>query len=271
MKRLFVMTGSPLKKTGCHTETVQLTLFAFVVLAGSMRAENPLKVVPMKMGPEQVAHMFAQQPPAFEACAAAGFEVCPDGFGAPDVSLRWVQLDDGPELEAIVTTKGPGGYVGYLFDHRGSVWNRIGPFMFFREYEGNDLFRVKKLTKDSPTVLIFTRDLGGSASTIVTTTAYHLREGKLFPVFEVTPMQWSGLPPPERMEHSEVLASKDRLVTHKVEEVEKKATHTCEVHRWDANVHEFVAAPADRTAYCDLKTGKPIPGKAYASGIPAFP
>jgi Transposase IS66 family len=36
--------------------------------------------------------------------------------------------------------------------------------MFFRENEGNDLFRVKKLTEDSPTVLLFTCDLGGSAS-----------------------------------------------------------------------------------------------------------
>jgi hypothetical protein len=36
--------------------------------------------------------------------------------------------------------------------------------MFFRENEGNYLFRVKKLTQDSPTVLLFTRDLGGSAS-----------------------------------------------------------------------------------------------------------
>jgi hypothetical protein len=31
------------------------------------------------------------------------------------------------------------------------------------------------------------------------------------------------------------------------------------------------ARPRPRTAYCDLKTGKPIPGKAHASGIPVFP
>lgn len=265
-------SSGPFSSQGCHTNNVRLTLCAFVALAGLACAADPLPVVPMKMDPEQVARLFLRRPaPSYEECLPAALEICPDGISSPDVSLRWVQLDDDPEPEAILTATSSGRYAGYVFDRHGDTWNQVGSFMFFRENEGNDLFRVKKLTEDSPTVLFFTRDLGGSASSIFTTSVYQLREGRLWRVFEATPLVWSGLPPPERWERSTVLASKDRLIVHKVDEVGKQVTNTCEVQRWDAKTHQFVPAPADRTAYCDLKTGKPIPGKAHASGIPVIP
>ena len=46
-----------------------------------------------------------------------------------DVSLRWVQLDDDPELEAIliVEAKAEWTYVAYVFDKQES-WKMVGSF-----------------------------------------------------------------------------------------------------------------------------------------------
>jgi hypothetical protein len=230
----------------------------------------------MKTDPEQLARGFLEKSvPPYSDCDTSVLWDCPsDGaFRATDVTLRWVQLDDDPELEAFLVTKSPlhGGYFGYVFDQRGTAWNLVGSFMCSRQCDGNDLLRVRKLTEDSPTVLLFYRDLGGSGSTIMTTTAYYLHEGKLWPVIEITNFQWAALPPPLRTERRTVLASKDRLVIHTVAEQEGRVRDSCEVHRWDAKGTKFVPAPADRDAYCSARMGKPIPDKAYSIGLPVAP
>jgi hypothetical protein len=234
-------------------------------------AADPLPVVPMKTDPARLAHSLLQPNSEFDASVLEAFPPSDDA----DVTLRWVQLDDDPELEAILTMKASfdpsGGYAGYVFDPQGATWNRVGSFLFFRQREGNGLLPVRKLTEDSPTLILFTRDLGGSASTIMTTTAYQLRDGKLWPVIEVTNFQWNGLPPPETTEHRTVLASKDRLVIHTLTEQSGRVRNTCEVQFWDSKNHQFAPAPLDFNLYCDVHTGNPIPGKAHPTGLPVFP
>jgi hypothetical protein len=250
-------------------------LLAF--LAESLPGAGPLPVVPMKTDPEKLAHSFLAQPaPPYSDCDTSVVEACPgEGFNrATDVTLRWAQLDEDPDLEAILITGpllAPSVSFVYVFDHQGTAWNEVGAFMCFRQCEVNDVIRVQKLTDDSPPLVLFYRDLGGSGSTIMTTTAYWLSEGKLWPALEITNFQWAGLPPPERTEHRTVLASKDRLVIHTLAKRQGRVRNTCEVRRWDARGREFVAAPADRSEYCDTRTGKPIPGKSHATGLPVGP
>ena len=51
-----------------------------------------------------------------------------------DVSVRWVQLDDDPELEAIIVTqaKSENTYAAFVFDKKGT-WSLVGSFYFARQ------------------------------------------------------------------------------------------------------------------------------------------
>jgi hypothetical protein len=280
----------------CHTEPVTVEpdahsrnhgrvrsrssmLIAWLALfSAALRGAGPLAVVPVKTDPEKLAHSFlVQPPPPYSDCDTSVLQACPGGGfnDATDVTLRWVQLGEDPDLEAILITGpllSPSVYVAYVFDRQGSAWNEIGSFMCSRQCDANELIRVQNLTDASPPLVLFYRDLGGSSSTILTTTAYCLYAGKLWPALEVTNFKWFGLPPPERTEHSTVLASKDRLVLHRsFQKRGGRVGNTCEVRRWDEMGHEFVLAPADRSEYCDVKTGKPIPGKSHSTGLPVVP
>jgi len=248
----------------------------FPLAAIVLHAADPLPVVSMKTTPEELAHVFLVKPvpPDFE-CSSPLLVVClEDGPASEtDVTLRWIQLDGDPDMEAILTTKSflLGGYAGYVFDRQDTKWNQVGSFMCRRECDGADFIRVRKLTEDSPALVLIYRDLGGSASTIMRTTAYQLYEGKLWPALEVDNFVWAGLPPPEREWHRTVSASQDRLVIHTVPSTSTRERETCEVQRWDAQGHQFVPAPADATKYCDPRTGKPLPGKAHTLGLPVVP
>jgi hypothetical protein len=190
-----------------------------------------------------------------------------------DISLRWLQLDEDADLEAILVTDAPEeaqNHAAYVFDHRGG-WNLVGSF-FCGQWvcDTNHFIEVQKLTEDSPALVIVTRDLGGSATSIMTTEAFQLREGKLWPVLRVTDKLTDELPPPHVL-REEVLASKTRLVIHTVEERPPghAVSGACEVRRWDG--HTFVAAAAELRDYCDPKTGRPNMAKLSWAGLPIYP
>src|SRR5262249_54459530 len=150
-----------------------------------------LSAVPMHMGPDELARSLrTRQPPMPPTdCRALDLWEChPDEPTRPtDISLRWVQLDGDPEMEAVIVTeaKAEWAWVAYVFDHQGT-WNLVGSFFCRRCRDGNDLIRVQKLTEDSPPLLLLNRDLGGSGSSILSTEVFQLRGGKLWPVLLVT-------------------------------------------------------------------------------------
>lgn len=81
-----------------------------------------------------------------------------------DISVRWVQLDDDPELEAIIVTeaKSENAHAAYIFDKRGA-WNLVGSFFAQRSRDGQELIRVQKLTEDSPALLVVNTILEAAA------------------------------------------------------------------------------------------------------------
>jgi len=70
--------------------------------------------------------------------------------------MRWVQLDEDPELEAIlvIEARAEHTYAAYIFDKNGT-WNLVGSF-FDRQWtsDGQGLIRIQKLTEDSPSALV---------------------------------------------------------------------------------------------------------------------
>jgi hypothetical protein len=207
-------------------------------------------------------------------CAALDLLECRADFPerVTDVSLRWVQLDDDPELEAILVVEAEAerAYAGYVFDKQ-DRWKLVGSFWCERSCDSDSFLRVKKLTSDSPPLLLVHRDLGGSAQTLMTTTAYHLRGGKLSQVLEIPIYEHISITP-ERITHTQVLSSQDRLLIHTARQtVPAQVRNSCEVYRWSPTLYRFELSVADRAQYCDSKTGKPIPNKSFATGLPAYP
>jgi len=269
---------APLLNQGRARSRLSTIIVGLALFSMALPGADPLPVVPMKTDPEKLAHSFLVQPPPPDSdCGTSVLAACPgDGVNrAMDVTLRWVQLDDDPELEAILITGpllAPSVSFVYVFDRQGTGWNEVASVSCRRQCGANDVIRVQKLTDDSPPLLLFYRDLGGSSSTIMTTTGYCLHDGRMWPALEVRNFQWYGLPPPERALHSTVLASKDRLVIHRdFQKRGGRVRNTCEVRRWDEVGHEFVLAPADQSGYCDVRTGKPIPGKSHSTGLTVVP
>ena len=192
-----------------------------------------------------------------------------------DVSVRWVQLDDDPELEAILITEAreEGAYAAFIFDeHVG--WNLVGSFFGDqRGSDGQNLIRVEKLTEDSPTVLLMNRDLGGMGSTILTSEVFQLRQGGLWPVLQATNRLDVLVPSPPLTQTQHVRASSDRLVMHTVREQPpgRIVKNECEVLRWNSTKQSFAPADSERSKYCDMKSGRPLPGKSQVSRFPMFP
>jgi len=228
--------------------------------------------------PDELARSLRDKKPLMPApdCRALDLWEChpDDPTRVTDISVRWVQLDDDPELEAIIVTeaKSENAYAAYIFDKKGT-WNLVGSFFTRRwSLDGQELIRVQKLTEDSPALLLVNRDLGGSGSAIFTTEAFQLRGGKLWPVLTIKSKEENLFPSP-RVERQEVLASAGRLVIHTVQEQPpgRVVQNECEVRRWDAVKDVFVPAANERATYCNPKTGQPIAGKSFRIRLPQYP
>ncbi|MBZ5674290.1 MAG: hypothetical protein LAP61_08600 [Acidobacteriia bacterium] len=249
------------------------SLWCFVVTG---LCAQSLPVVSMQTDPDRIAQSLRDKKPAMptEDCAALDLWECHSDYPdrVSDLSLRWVQLDDDPELEAIliVEAKAESTYMAYVFDKQ-STWRMVGSFSCERSCEPNSFVRVQKLTSDSPLLILVQRDLGGSAQFLMTASAYHLHGGRLSQALEVSTEEDVSLPP-ERITRRWVLASQDRLVIHTTRQtVPARIRNNCEVYRWSPVGSAFELAPADRAQYCDLKTGAPIPGKSSPTGLGAYP
>ena len=254
------------------------TLFFAAFLASTLRAQ-PLPLIPMQTdNPDQLARSLRDKQPLMPMrdCKALDLQEChpDDPTRVTDISVRWVQLDDDPELEAIILTeaKSENTYAAFVFDKQ-SRWNLVGSFFASRwSLDGQELIRVQKLTEDSPMLLLVNRDLGGSGSSILTTEAFQLREGKLWPVITITNKE-EDLFPSLGVEHQQVLASSHRLVIHTVREKPpgRVVENECEVRRWEVAKHAFVPAANEQVKYCNSKTGEPVTGKSFRIALPLYP
>ncbi len=232
------------------------------------------------MDPEQIFHSLRNKKPVMpEAdCRALDLWEChpDDPTRVTDISLRWVHLDDGPELEAVLVTAAPSsfsGYAAFVF-HKQGGWNLVGSF-FSRSDDGSGLIRVDRLTADSPPLLLCYRYLGGSSGPLFMTEFFQLREGELWPVMQVENYnEWPYGDPgviKQRVFTSKIEPS--RLVFHTIREKPpgKTVQNKCEVLRWSAEKHTFVPVKEEQDQFCDPHTGKPIAGKSYPTGITTFP
>jgi hypothetical protein len=253
---------------------VKTTLFFALALVRYANAQA-LPVVPMQMDPEQIAHSLRERSPLMPTadCRALDLWEChPDEPArVSDISLRWLQLDDDPELEAVLVTdaKEEDSFAAYVFDKQ-DQWRIVGSF-FCRSgrCDPQELIRVQKFTEDSPPLLLVNRDLGGSGSSLQTTEVFQLRDGKLWPVMQIGD-RTEVIFPPAFVERQRVLASPDRIVIEAVREQPpgRVVSTKCEVRRWDAQTHLFVPAAGEQANYCDAKTGKPVPGKSFPVLLP---
>jgi hypothetical protein len=187
-----------------------------------------------------------------------------------DVSLRWTNLDDDPELEAILITKAKQEWAHFaaIFDKR-KQWVLAGSFLCRRNCRLANFITTHKLTDDSPDLLVVHQDEGGSDGWILTHEAFHLRKGELWPVLRYT-QRADGFFGASQ-EH--LYAWQTTLVLHQMEyrKQTKRWSHSCVTKRWDARTFNFVDAPNQREAFCNAQTGKPIPEKSWLTTLPAWP
>src|SRR5579863_2652518 len=172
---------------------MKLALFTLLLLTG-LGAQS-LPVVSMQMDPDLLAVSLRERKPLMPMadCSALDLWEChpDDPTRITDVTLRWLQLDEDPELEASLITeaKDEDSYSAYIFDKQ-ETWNLVGSFFCRqRRCDPNTLIRVQKLTEDSPPLVLVYRDLGGSGSGILITEAFQLRGGKLWPVIQFTNLE----------------------------------------------------------------------------------
>lgn len=191
-----------------------------------------------------------------------------------DISLRWVNLDEDPELEAILVSAAPAEwtYVTAIFD-RVKNWRLVGSSFCHRNCRANTFVSVHKLTDDSPALLFLNRDLGGSGGYHLALEGYQLRAGRLWPVVEFTQQAEAETTVLLFAANDVVYAKEKSLVLHHREyRVETKAwKETCTVKRWDAKAFRFVEAPGQQPHFCDAKTGRPIKNRSWLTSLPASP
>lgn len=208
-------------------------------------------------------------------CAALDLLACNASHPTPvrDIALRWVQLDEDADLEAILTIGAEAQLtaMAFAFDQQKS-WRMVGAFNSHRSADANTMVRVTTLTSGSPPLVVYSRDLGGSAQVLQTVTGYHLRGGKLWPAFEIVAWEAVFLDP-ELSIRRHAYVSENRLVVHTIRTSTARADerHTCEVMRWNAARLSFVSSHEDAAAYCDMKSGKPLPGRSRLAGLPVYP
>ncbi len=191
----------------------------------------------MQTGPDQLARSLRDAAPLIPAadCGALDLGACSAEWPKPveDIWVRWVQLDNDPELEAVLVLRADAEWthLAYVFD-RQRKWNLVGSFDCYRHYcDPNNLVRVQRLTLDSPPLVLVYRDEGGSGTVTLVTVIQKLRQQ-----------------PPGAPEQS-----------------------SCRVLGWDAAKRTFVEIPEDRARYCDAQTGKPISDKSHWTGLPLHP
>lgn len=257
---------------------VSLVALVFATVVSLALSAQPLPIVRMETSdPDQLAQNLRRKAPIpGRDCQALNLWEChaDDATRIGDISMRWVQLDGDPELEAILVleAKAENTYAAYIFDKQGS-WNLVGSF-WDRQWtsDGQHLIRVLKLTEDSPVLTLVTRDLGGSGSVIFTTEAFHLREGQLWPVLTITGKEEHMFPSPS-VSRQLLLSAPARLIISTVREgpAGKVVRNECEVLRWDPKRYVFAAVPKEEKVYCDGRTGKPIESKSHTMGFPIYP
>lgn len=99
-----------------------------------------------------------------------------------------------------------------------------------------------------------------------------MRGGKLWPVITITDKLDSLFPTPF-VQRQQVLSSPSRLVIHasREEPPGNVVQNKCEVLRWGTASHTFVTVANEEREYCNSKTGRPVKGKSYSSGLPVYP
>lgn len=240
---------------------------------------QPIPVHPLEIGsPDQLAINLREKRtiPKSDCDKLELWECRPDDTSrSGDISIRWVQLDDDPELEALIVMQAPAEntYAAFVFDKRKS-WNLVGAF-FDRQWklDASSFLEAGKLTEDSPTLLLVHRDLGGSGSALFTTEAFHLRQGQLWPALTVTNAAFSYLPAPGSVTRETLFSSGNFLIIHKNTQTlaGELVSNTCEAQRWTQARRAFVRAPEADATYCDRTTGKPFKEKSRWAGLKYYP
>ncbi len=235
-------------------------------------------VTPMSMSPEELASSLRNAAPTMpqKDCRALNLWECVAGAATRvrDISLRFVQLDDDPELEAILVTEARAErtHMAYAFDRHGAAWNMVGAFSCNRRpCNVESLVRVEKLTADSPPLLLYYSDVGGSGSMIMLTTGFLLRQGKLEQVWDFVNCS-ASLFPVETERRQFAFANNRHLVVHTIEQQKGRPEHhACLVWRWDSQYRRFCEDSKELGQFCDPKTGRPIPGRSYPTELNACP
>ena len=253
----------------------RLTSLYLALLGVVAYGAEPSPVVAMQWSPDQIALSLRTTKPPMPAadCAALGVFACKLSYpeASPDVSIRWVQLDDDPELEAVIVAnmKAEWDYFAFVFDRK-QTWNLVGKMRCERHCytEGNGFVQVYKLTENAPIFLVVRRDLGGSGSSLDTRTFFHLSGGALQKAFEVTDQSvflFQGY-----IEKIKFRQAKNWLIQHTTREEPPESTpkHSCKVLTWSPRQLTYIDAPEQQPNYCNPKTGRPFADKTW--GIPAY-
>jgi hypothetical protein len=236
-------------------------MFLVLALLGAvLHGAEALPVVPLEWTPDQIAESLRTTKPLMPVgdCKALNISACNREFpqAVSDISIRWVQLDDDPELEAVIVAeaKAEWTYFALVFDWHGR-WNLVGAIPCHRACESRAFVQIRKLTDDSPVFLILNQELGGSGA-LRAYTGYQLRAGKLWRVFEFDRFFASTV----REGEVRIFVAGNRLILRTTlrEPPNGPAKHSCAVQRWDAKEFRFVAAPAETKSLCASQAGRPF-------------
>lgn len=195
-------------------------------------------------------------------------------FPNREVTLRWVNLDADPELEAILIEerREEWQHVATIYDRQSGAWKGLDQFQCRRNCRAESFVSIHKLTEDSPKLLFIHQDEGGSDGWILTHRGYHLSDGKLRPAIRYLQRLDNTF---SRISASQehLYAMKNDLVAHRMEQSAetKRWTNTCSVMAWSKTRSTFEPTPAKQATYCDAKTGKPIKDKSWLTALPASP
>jgi len=235
-----------------------------------------LPVVPLQWTPQQIFNGLRTTKPPMPAadCKALKIFACQLSYPTrvEDISLRWVQLDDDPEREAIIVARAERewDYIALVFDWR-KTWNLVGAVWCARHCIGGDpsFVRVQNLSEFTPAFVIFRRDLGGSGHSLDTRTFYHLRNGQLHQVFELTDATMYMSVPDTSVETVRLHQSDRWIIHHTVHESPpgKNRKDTCKVLTWSASQFRFIDAPSQNANFCDPTTNRPIFGKTFSTRL----
>ena len=241
----------------------------WIVLAGLIAVVGwcgePRKIVPMQSSPDQIYLHLRDRKTVLPAsdCSPLDLSACNPQKGArpvTDISLRYIQLDADPELEAILLTQAPEEwtYMVFVFDKQ-RQWNLVGSFNCYRNCHVDRFVQVARLIDTSPVMLLIGRDQSGSAGYSMALEGFVLNGGKLYPSLQITELQAMVFPQPNRLEER-LYEKGGRLIVESIRQDGKKGqqSRTCSVMRWDQRRLEFVEE-AGNSGPCDLKAARKLP------------